>query len=81
MRVRFTAKSREWWDAVMDYAEATNRTPSELVCEALDQIQARYPKKSAKASDTDLSALASRVVDIIVQRYPQVPFAPNGRAS
>jgi hypothetical protein len=61
------------WDRVVEYAEDTNRTTSELICEALDQIMARYPKRR-HATECDLDALAIKVAEIIALRYPQVPL-------
>jgi hypothetical protein len=69
MRVRFTAKSSEWWDGVLAYAEATNRTPSELVCEALDQIQARYPKRP-RSNESEEERIIRRILDRLPPRVP-----------
>ena len=75
MRPRFTIDADKWKRAC-EYAELTNRTPSELVVEALEQIQARYPKRR-HASELTLEALADKVADIIALRYPQVPLKPS----
>jgi hypothetical protein len=72
IRVRFTTRSQEFWNTVLQYAKDTNRTPSELVNEALEQMMARYPKRRHEAK-FDLDALADKVATIIAQRYPQVP--------
>lgn len=61
MRVRFTIDNDRWARA-REYAEATNRTPSELVAEALDQMQARYPKRR-QCVETDLDVLAAKVAE------------------
>ena len=77
MRVRFTAKSLSWWKGVLQYAEDTNRTPSELICEALDQIQARYPKRR-QATQTDMDAICNEIAKRFSLRYPQVPLKAKG---
>ena len=59
MRVRFTTDKAAWARAC-EYAKATNRTPSELVSEALDQIQARYPKRRG-CDETGIGALRAEV--------------------
>lgn len=61
MRARFTIPSAAWGRA-RAYAEATNRTPSELICEALDQIQKRYPR-GFHTAETDLDILAAKVAE------------------
>jgi len=71
MRIRFTPKSLEWWNTVCQYAADTHRSPSELICEALEQIMARYPKRRHSV-DLDLDVLADKVANIIAQKYPQV---------
>jgi hypothetical protein len=76
MRVRITVGSPVWWEKVLAYATDTNRTPSELVCEALDQIMARYPKRRHGA-ECGLDALAIKVAEKLGLRYPQVPSKPN----
>jgi hypothetical protein len=71
MRVRFTIDS-ERWEKALAYAKATNRTSSELICEALDQIEARYPKRpqaGPKGGDASLSHLMA----IFDHRYLRVP--------
>jgi tRNA A37 N6-isopentenylltransferase MiaA len=67
-RRRFTIDDARWSRA-LEYAEATNRTPSELVCEALDQIQARYPKRR-HATETDVDVLAGKVAGLLGLRVP-----------
>ena len=67
-RVRFTIDPERWARAC-EYAEATNRTPSELVCEALDQMQARYPKRP-HTTETDLDALVSKIAARLGLRVP-----------
>jgi hypothetical protein len=62
MRPRFTI-STEKWKRACEYAEATNRTPSELVNEALDQIQSRYPKPKKAIETYDLSLLVEKVAE------------------
>lgn len=59
MRVRFTT-DKAAWDRACKYAKATNRTPSELVAEALEQIQARYPKRR-QGAETGIDALRAEV--------------------
>lgn len=62
MRVRFSIDKTEWQRAC-EYAAATHRTPSELVVEALEQMQARYPRKGLQATRIDLDALADAVAE------------------
>ena len=69
MRARFTI-SPEAWARAREYAKATNRTPSELVVEALEQIQARYPSKRHHATETDIDVLAGKVAAIIASKVP-----------
>ena len=45
MRVRFTAKSLSWWKGVLQYAEDTNRTPSEQTRYRRDTQNAAKPHK------------------------------------
>lgn len=59
MRPRFTITPEKWRKAC-DYAKATNRTPSELVVEALEQIQARYPKRH-HCAESELDDIVSKV--------------------
>jgi predicted transcriptional regulator len=72
MRIRFTIDDARW-SRVQEYAEATNRTTSELICEALDQIQARYPKRR-HAAETELDVLASKVAAILRLQVPAGTF-------
>jgi hypothetical protein len=69
MRVRITVGSAVWWDKVLAYATDTNRTPSELVCEALEQIMARYPKRR-QCVETDLDVLAAKVAKKLSLHVP-----------
>jgi hypothetical protein len=55
MRVRFTAESLDWWNTVLDYAKAKRMEPSALICESLDQMMARYPKRR-QPSEIDIIA-------------------------
>jgi hypothetical protein len=68
------------WSRICQYAKDTNRSTSELVCEALEQIMARYPVKrnGPKSTEIDIHALAHEVADILRLRYPQVPSGPSG---
>ena len=59
MRVRFSIDS-EAWKRACEYAESTHRTPSELICEALAQIEARYPKRRHE-TEKDFDVLVSQV--------------------
>lgn len=68
MRVRITIEPCVWKRACA-YASATHRTPSELVAEALEQIQARYPK-CPKSIETDLDVLAAKVAEKLALRVP-----------
>lgn len=68
MRARFTIDKARWSRAC-EYAEATNRTPSELVAEALEQIQARYPKRR-QCVETDLDVLAGKVARLLSLQVP-----------
>ena len=77
MRVRFSIDPAAWARAC-EYAELTHRSPSELVVEALEQLQARYPKRR-HASETDIDALVDEVCKRIALRYPQVH--PEGNAT
>jgi hypothetical protein len=52
------------WERVVEYAEDTHRTTSELICEALDQIMARYPKRH-HCAETDIDSLAQKVANLI----------------
>jgi len=63
------------WNRACQYAKDTNRSTSELVCESLEQIMARYPVKrnSHKSAEVDIHALALEVAEILRLRYPQVP--------
>jgi hypothetical protein len=79
MRVRFSIDSAKWTDALA-YAEATNRSPSELICEALDQIQARYPKRR-HATETSLIELAVKVADILGLQVPAGTFTGKDRVA
>lgn len=73
MRVRFTI-DKDRWQRAYEYAEATNRTPSELIVEALDQIQARYPKRR-QCAENDLDALCIKVA---ARLGLQVPAGTSG---
>ena len=59
IRPRFTITPEKWRKAC-DYAKATNRTPSELVVEALEQIQARYPKRH-HCAESELDDMVAKV--------------------
>jgi hypothetical protein len=67
MRPRFTIDSKAWKRAC-EYAEATHRTPSELVVIALEQIQARYPKPKKAIETYDLDLLADKVAERLKER-------------
>jgi hypothetical protein len=67
MRPRFTTTADKWRKAC-EYAEATNRTPSELVNEALDQIQSRYPKPKKAIETYDLALLVEKVAERLAGR-------------
>ena len=75
MRARITIDT-ELWQRVCQYAKDTNRTTSELICESLEQIMARYPKRR-HLTETDLNELSDKVATIIALRYPQVPLKPS----
>lgn len=62
MRVRFSIDKDDWRRAC-EYAEATHRTPSGLIVEALDQMQARYPRKGLQATRIDMDAIVAAVVE------------------
>jgi predicted RNA-binding protein with PIN domain len=68
MRVRFTITS-DRWEQAKEYAKATNRTTSELINEALEQIQARYSKRHRSPAESELDALSVLVAD----RLSRVP--------
>lgn len=68
MRRRFTIDEDRWHKA-LEYAKATNRTPSELICEALDQMQARYPKRRQEPKYSNM-ALAADVAKILRLQVP-----------
>lgn len=68
MRPRFTI-DREAWVRACAYAEATHRTPSELVVEALEQIQARYPK-TPRCDESMEERVAARVLALLASRVP-----------
>ena len=53
------------WNRACQYAKDTNRSTSELVCESLEQIMARYPVKrnGLKSTEIDLDSLASKVAE------------------
>jgi hypothetical protein len=68
LRVRLTVDGGIWRRAVV-YAADTNRTPAELVDEALEQIMARYPRRR-QAAETDVEALAAKVAEILATRVP-----------
>jgi hypothetical protein len=68
MRVRFTIDGEAWKRAV-EYAGATHRTPSELVVEALEQMQARYPKKAKIDAETE-ERIARRVLTLLRATVP-----------
>ena len=68
MRVRFSIET-EAWRRACEYAELTHRTPSELVVEALEQIQARYPKRRHMA-ESDLDELALRIAQKLGLQVP-----------
>lgn len=72
MRPRFTIDA-DRWKCACEYAAATNRTPSELVVEALDQIQARYPKK-ARRNESDVERLAVQVAALLGLQVPAGTF-------
>ena len=76
MRVRFTI-AHEKWAAAEQYAKDTNRSTSELICEAIDQLMARYPKRR-HATETDLDVLTDKVAKKLRLRYPQVPPGSKG---
>lgn len=75
MRVRFTTDKAAWARAC-EYAKATNRTPSELVAEALEQIQARYPKRRGY-TETELDVLCSKVAVKLGLRVPAGTLGAN----
>jgi len=77
-RRRFTIDDARWARAC-EYAEATNRTPSELICEALDQIEARYPKH-AKINETDEDRIITRIMAKLALQVPAGTFKGNSRA-
>jgi hypothetical protein len=84
MRARFTIADSAWGRA-QAYAEATNRTPSELICEALDQIQARYPK-TPRCNGTCEERVIARILADLASQVPAGTFAgeksgQEGRAS
>lgn len=66
--MRFAIDAADW-DRACEYAKATNRTPSELVAESLDQIQARYPKRRQYV-ETDLDVLAAKVARLLASQVP-----------
>lgn len=68
MRVRFTVDKAAWTRAC-EYATATHRTPSELVVEALEQMQARYPKRR-QYTETEVDAM---VIQVAAKLGLQVP--------
>jgi len=72
MRARFTIAAPAWGRA-RAYAEATNRTPSELICEALDQIQARYPK-TPRCNETCEERVMARILANLAPRVPAGTF-------
>ena len=73
MRIRFTIDSASWKRAC-EYAEATNRTFTELVCEALDQLQARYPKRPRCDATCEERVMAR----VLAQLTPQVHAGTSG---
>lgn len=72
MRVRFTIDAAAW-RAACEYAELTNRSPSELIAEALEQIRARYPKRR-RSTETDLDVLAGKVAEKLALQVPASTF-------
>jgi hypothetical protein len=66
-RRRFT-RDADKWEFDCEYAKATNRTPTQLINEALDQMEARYPIKRRHATEVDLDTLASKVAAIIASQ-------------
>ena len=75
MRPRFTITPEKWRKAC-EYAKATNRTPSELVAEALEQIQARYPKRR-QCAESELDVLADKVAAILAPRVLAGTYSDN----
>ena len=76
VRVRFSIEKLRWQKAC-EYAEATNRTPTELICEALEQMQTRYPKRP-RCTETELDVLAAKVASKLSL---QVPAGTSGGKS
>lgn len=73
MRPRITIPDAAWKRAC-EYAEATHRNPSQLVVEALEQMQARYPKRPRIDADAE-----ERIVARILEKLaPQVPAGTFG---
>lgn len=68
MRVRITIDP-EKWNRALAYAKDTNRSPSELVCEALDQIQARYPK-TPRCNKTCEERVIARILASLASGVP-----------
>ena len=68
MRQRFTIDPAAWKRAC-EYAALTNRTPSELIVEALEQMQARYPKQP-KIDDGMEERIFKRVLASLASQVP-----------
>jgi hypothetical protein len=67
-RRRFTIDDAQWGRA-LEYAKLTNRTPSQLICEALDQIQTRYPK-TPRCNGTCEERVTARILADLASRVP-----------
>ncbi len=67
-RVRFSIDA-EAGSRAKQYAKDTHRNTTEMICEALEQLQARYPKRP-HGTQTDLDALASKVAAILRLHVP-----------
>jgi hypothetical protein len=73
MRPRFTIAD-DAWKRACQYAADTHRTPSELVVEALEQLQARYPKRHRTIAEAEFDALCEKVA----LRLSTVPAGTSG---
>jgi len=74
VRKRFTMSASLLTQAEA-YARADNRTFSELVCEAVRQMMARYPKARKNGQFAGEKSLVEKVADLerdIAQLYTQV---------
>jgi len=74
VRKRFTMSASILTQAEA-YARADNRTFSELVCEAVRQMMARYPKARKNGQFAGEKSLVEKVADLerdIAQLYTQV---------